>query len=293
MANHKDETNYYVDPASFGNGVQRIYRLAKVQSNYYDEHKANAATKAKYAELCRLLVESAELLSEHVVGNKLTDVSSFTTDQKLDHICKMLEDLPSKLNTTSVAVPVSPKPKKKELSSKEIMSLYYSKTNKIYQTCLTSPYVEIQKFGKMFRDWFQIRFHETAGTNFFFKTSSIPKWVVDFIGYYGYCMGHNMCDQFEKDFYYWCANLTEHPDWEVSHCQLPPQVMNNEIEDVQRHCNPGSLLIEYLIRPLLYTEDFFPVNSEVIEVFCHRHGTYFRNYTVEQLIQALDLHEVA
>ena len=302
MKDRTGDKEYYVDLTTYVHSADRWRHHTADQLKYYTNHKANDKTKSIISAMCKDLRKSIEAVEKNILGVDIENPEFYNMKDQLDYICniltkhvvnkQLLSDDSSSTEDSSSNDFSETSSRRRDSESRRIMAAYYRKSKNIYQTCVTSPYAEIRTFGKVFKDWFQIRFHDTAGITFFYKPQNIPWWVTHFIGYYGYCMCHGMCDQFESMFYEWCRGLGEHPDHENSRCQLPPYILNSSVPYADLFANPGALLIETIIRPLLYTEDFFPIHSENIRAWCEGAGRDFTDYTQEQLIKELNLHEV-
>ena len=267
----------------------RIARI-KEQITEFTELRLYQPTRNKLSVLtgeleeCLLMLNSIEQRSSASPERKVSDTLSLLSLDADDADSSEEEDLQDNLLLFRTNSPSS-----KNISTyspKEILKQYGLRIQRCADLINQegTGIIQVNQFSAVLNMWYQTRFPVVnKDPNFFFKSDKIYQWVNLLIIAAGYSMSTGQFSEFLQEMNQWSEALgtTREKTW-----VLPYTVMK------LKNCSLGyytkeAVLIEKIIKPLIYDKDFYPQEINSIECVVIAGDLYpLSDLTVEQITKS-------
>lgn len=255
-------------------------RASKLNSiiQEFQGYKYQNKSKARLTEVAAILRQCADELDsivdyhpEPVVAINSSDCavlesvdnSMYTSDSDLaDNI-----DLNDLHANKEMLIPV---PNKDQYSSKYILFRYTSKFRSLSVSSFTSQLdstgiKEVDQFISLLDSWFSTRYSNASkDPNYLYSAHTICKWIDLFIVAGGlalyqakYDVFLNECNRWIEDLKYTYSNIDKLPAKEIQKTRFPTPYSVKEIDTDLNACTLHAILIEKLVKPLIYDKSFY------------------------------------
>lgn len=236
----------------------RVKRLRNQLLEYkglrlYGATKRRLSSVSEELEECMLIIHDIVNESPTISSSEFADFhdcpsvapSEFSYDDDLMDV--------DALTISSLACP--------DYSARDIVSTYSARINE----CASSPatgVLQINQFCHMLHNWYQYRFTPpNRNPKFFFKATRIHEWIDLLIIASGHAMHENRFPKFKSDLEEWASKLDEAPDdtWVLPYSVLQYKKLKSDL------CTREAVLIERVVKPKLYSSDFYPDEMNSVE----------------------------
>lgn len=146
-------------------------------------------------------------------------------------------------------------PSQSTLSPKEIVKSYSARISNCAETLgCSSGILQVNQFCQVMNSWYQSRFAPaTRNPNFFFKANRIHEWVDLLMIAGGSALHNDTFPEFIASMNSWTAELNTSKDQAFP---LPYSVMKLK-ESENSMCTEEAVLLESIIKPSIYSDDFY------------------------------------
>ena len=234
----------------------RIVRL-KAQLLEYKDIRLYKATKNRLSAVSAELQECMMIIDDIVSAdtNNISASSLSAIDDSGLGISEFSED--GDLVDTALLKPSEDDSQSSDsYSAKEIVSTYSSRLKEYSESeGRSTGIIQVNQFWQVLNFWYQNRFTPlTRNPNFHFKANRIHEWIDLLILAAGHALHEGQFPSFVSDMNSWTRDLNTPKDdaFVLPFCVMRMKRLDSEC------CTQEAVLIEDMIKPFLYTSEFYP-----------------------------------
>lgn len=233
--------------------------VAKGVQWYNEQNNLYKCTKDNFVEWYFRLKQCVELLETLDIFQNVSGTKSISDLESIPSELYSKDDLDDVFNT-SLLDGLTEFPANDDYTPKFILKTYRTKLQKLADT--TEGMNKVSSLGYYLNLWFTVRYSPNeANSCFRYKASRIHEWIDLIILAFGQSIHNNTLFTFCTEFDSWLESI------ERDHSQtwiLPKTIMQFQGKGAIA-CTKEALLLERIIKPILYDDDFYPNLSRSLE----------------------------
>lgn len=254
----------YSDIHTFANAVARVEKFLKracsQKKRYYEP------TRMLYLKIAQTL-ENCAKLAYQLAGKQ---IDAATVEKNCRPVVKnislakeVISDSAFELVLASVDKAEEAKPvqvsKDRQITAKQTISRYL-RSCKLLANSARYEQKEVARCAMLLSNWLQLRFGKKSDV-FHYNSENIKVWIDRFIYAYGYHWKVHLLNKFELDLKDWSDSLRK------VDCKypLPAFIFNMESDDDPDMYCAECIVLERMIKIVIYTDDFYPDQLHSIE----------------------------